>query len=157
MSLLKAVRTSLPDWTCCWGHGVLEHWSVEIQDFVGLQIGRRTGSFREQKQPTKDHEKRVQSIEFAPFPVTDAEGGTRTPTGCRPPPPQDGVSTNSTTSALPLGGLLLFSDPDPAVIRAPLAAGPLPPRESSPRRPVARRSDWPSGGWTRKPAEEMSS
>ena len=28
-----------------------------------------------------------------------AEGGTRTPTGVTPPPPQDGVSTNSTTSA----------------------------------------------------------
>lgn len=29
-----------------------------------------------------------------------AEGENRTRTGCRPPPPQDGVSTNSTTSAL---------------------------------------------------------
>ena len=28
-----------------------------------------------------------------------AEGGTRTPTGVTPPPPQDGVSTSSTTSA----------------------------------------------------------
>src|SRR5688572_19033119 len=32
--------------------------------------------------------------------VFGAEGGTRTPTGFLPPPPQDGVSANSTTSAL---------------------------------------------------------
>ena len=31
--------------------------------------------------------------------LSDAEGGTRTPTGVSPPPPQDGVSTGSTTSA----------------------------------------------------------
>ena len=33
------------------------------------------------------------------YSVYGAEDETRTRTGCRPPPPQDGVSTNSTTSA----------------------------------------------------------
>jgi hypothetical protein len=31
--------------------------------------------------------------------ISGAEGETRTLMGIRPPPPQDGVSTNSTTSA----------------------------------------------------------
>ena len=44
-------------------------------------------------------QKRPLPQEKEPYNLVGAEDETRTRTGCRPPPPQDGVSTNSTTSA----------------------------------------------------------
>ncbi len=44
-------------------------------------------------------QKRPLPQEKEPYNLDGAEDETRTRTGCRPPPPQDGVSTNSTTSA----------------------------------------------------------
>ena len=78
-----------------------------------------------------------------------AEGGTRTPTPFRVPPPQDGVSASSTTSAR---GFILQVEPAllwPVLVKARACFGPGPPSppQASRLQRVRSSSLRPRQGW----------
>ena len=92
------------------GDGIEKHVipaKTGIQVRLGVIISKV--AFSQLLKLSSYRKKRIQAIyDLNPLIFSGAEGGTRTPTRFPSPPPQDGVSTSSTTSALYLLEITAF-------------------------------------------------